>query len=103
MLGGAHNWGKPEDQVKLQAEVEGVAPAASPAPEDAAEETPAVQEEPQLTLDEFQAQQAAKRVGPAFAEKQVRQIKAEVVGKVCDYNNCIPPLSSLVNMGGGGV
>jgi len=83
--GGAHNWGKPEDQLKADADA--LAPAASPAPEDATgaaapASEPAVPATPEYTLDEFQAMQAAKRVGRGFDEKPTRQVKTEVIGKV---------------------
>jgi len=75
--GGSHNWGKPEDLAK-EGELPKVAP--SPAPEAEAAAPEPEPEEPQLTLEEYEALQAAKRSGPAFAQKQVRQVKKEVVG-----------------------
>ncbi|KAH9254621.1 hypothetical protein BASA81_007378 [Batrachochytrium salamandrivorans] len=63
---GARNWGKPGDEAAAVAK-EG---------ESAAAEEPVVEEEPQFTLADFEAQKLAKRSGAAFAEKQVRKVAA---------------------------
>jgi len=74
--GGGHNWGKAGDEAP--------APSATPDVEGAAaaEEAPVVEEDPSLTLEEYQKLQAQKRSGAAFEQKEARKVSTEVTGTV---------------------
>jgi len=77
--GGGHNWGKAGEETP--------APAATPeatgteAPKE--EEAPVVvEEDPSLTLEEYEKLRAQKRSGEAFETKQVRKVTTEVTGTI---------------------
>lgn len=74
--GGGHNWGKAGEDVP--------APAATPdvAAAEAAAEEPVVEEDPSLTLEEYEKQKALKRSGEAFELKEARKVSAEIKGTV---------------------
>jgi plasminogen activator inhibitor 1 RNA-binding protein len=73
--GGGHNWGKAGEEVP--------APAATPDAENAAaEEAPVVEEDPSLTLEEYEKLRAQKRSGEAFQAKEARKVTTQVTGTV---------------------
>jgi plasminogen activator inhibitor 1 RNA-binding protein len=75
--GGGHNWGKAGEDVP--------APAATPdvaGGENAAAEAPVVEEDPSLTLEEYEKQKAQKRSGEAFELKEARKVSSEIKGTV---------------------
>jgi len=74
--GGGHNWGKAGEEVP--------APAATPdvAENAAAEEAPVVEEDPSLTLEEYEKLRAQKRSGEAFQAKEARKVTTQVTGTV---------------------
>jgi len=82
--GGGRNWGKPGDeQAPLPTTTPDVAEGAEAAPSgEAAEQPPVVEEDPSITLEEYERLKASKRVGEAFQEKEARKVTASIEGKV---------------------
>lgn len=77
---GGRNWGKPGDE---QAPLPPATPdAEGAAPGEAEVAQPPVEEDPSLTLEEYEKLKAAKRVGAAFEEKEARKVSAPIEGKV---------------------
>jgi plasminogen activator inhibitor 1 RNA-binding protein len=84
--GGARNWGNKADPAEQQAEAdaqEGAKPASDEeATEEAAAPEEVEEEEVQLSLDEYLAQQKSARKGELFAEVEVRQVSNEFTSAV---------------------
>ena len=73
---GGRNWGKPGDEAAPL-------PTTTPEPTEVpADEEPApVEEDPSLTLEQYEALKAAKRSGEAFQQKEARKVTSTIEGK----------------------
>jgi len=79
---GGRNWGKPGDEVAPLPSTTPEPAAAEAAAAEKGEEPPVEPEDPSLTLEEYEKQRAAKRVGEAFQEKEARKVTGSIEGKI---------------------
>lgn len=74
---GGHNWGRAGEETTVPL------PSVTPEPNaEAVDEAPVVEEDPSLTLEEYEKLRAQKRSGEAFEEKQARKVEAPTEGIV---------------------